>query len=231
MVSYPALIKSVSMHRTSIDRMVSIHNRFFSGNEIIPIDFININIVGGCNFRCKTCYTWKDSFSKLSFESCERFFRAIQRFVRKRGVHMIYAGGEPLMHDRIYDLVKLSAKYGYRTSIITNGWFLTERVLRNLLEAGLKTIMISLDSAEEDVHDMLRGVKGSFKKIMEALSLMPKYRGLYKDFTFGINTTVSAANISGMPNLVHFVKGKNINHIQFQVVTQVFNTEHIDSWY
>lgn len=221
--------------RSSLDRRLLLrqYEDFFSGNEIIPIDFININITGGCNFRCKICHTWKDTKSWLSYGSCRRFLETISPFAKKRGVTLVFAGGEPLMHADLSRMIRLSDSYGYRTSIITNSWLLSERRINELLDAGLKTIMISLDSGVEEIHDNIRGVKGSYKKIMNAIEYLAGLKNSCggKEFTFGINATVTKLNISTLPSLVRFVSDNMIDHIQFQAVTQVFNTSPEKEWF
>ncbi len=201
--------------------------------SIIPLDFININVVGGCNFRCKICHTWKDVKTKLSVESCERFLQSISPFVKKEGVTFCYGGGEPLLHDQICDLINLAKRYGYEPSMITNGWLITKRVARDLLKSGLNDIMISLDSNIDSVHDDLRGVKGSFKKIVSAIDILDDLRKkISPEFQIGLTTTVNALNLSTIPNLVRWVKkNEKLSRIRFQVITQVFNTSPINDWY
>lgn len=210
-----------------------LYNSLFQIDHIIPLDFININVVGGCNFKCKICHTWKDVKTKISLESCERFLKCISPFMKKDNTTFCFGGGEPLLHNKICDLIILARNYGYKPSIITNGWLITKSIAEKLIDAGLGAIMISLDSNTESVHDNIRGMKGSYKKIMNAIDLLDSIKTENSsNISIGITTTVNALNLSTIPNLVEWVrKSKKINHIRFQVVTQVFNTKPIDEWY
>ena len=65
---------------------------------------------------------------------------------------------EPLTHPRIADFVRECRQSGVPTvHITTNGTLLDEAMARQLLEAGLTSIYISIDAAEPDTYEKIRG--------------------------------------------------------------------------
>ncbi len=80
-------------------------------------------------------------------------------------------GGEPLLKDGIADLVAHGSKLGLYMSVTTNGWSLSRDMIKNLKKAGICCINISIDSAEERIHDRLRGLKGLFGKVTEGIKM------------------------------------------------------------
>lgn len=58
--------------------------------------------------------------------------------------------------------------------LITNGTLLTKSHVKELVEMGWDCITFSIDSADEKTHDYLRGVKGSFYKIIKTLKEFKK---------------------------------------------------------
>jgi MoaA/NifB/PqqE/SkfB family radical SAM enzyme len=215
-------------------QLLNMHSDYFNGQEIIPLDFIDINVTRGCFFKCKTCHEWKDNDYHLTLDSCERFLLAISPYVKKSDVTFVYGGGEPLMNKDILRLVGLASRFGYLPSIITNGWLVTKTMAENLMQSGLRVIMLSLDSSDEAVHDEIRGMKGSYRRIMSAIDyLLESRKKSLKEFSIGINTTINALNLDTIVQLASWVNSNKdkISHIRFQAVTQVLSTELIQNWH
>jgi radical SAM enzyme (rSAM/lipoprotein system) len=73
---------------------------------------------------------------------------------------------------------------------------LTEKRLNSLLNAGLRSITISLDGLEES-HNWLRGHPQSFARAIHAIKLLPKI----KDLEYDVVTCVSRKNINELERL------------------------------
>ncbi len=80
-----------------------------------------------------------------------------------------YFGGEPLLREDITELVRFGAKKGLYISITTNAWLLTREMTRQLKDAGISCINISLDSVSEEKHDGLRGLPGLYKRALDGV--------------------------------------------------------------
>jgi len=83
-------------------------------------------------------------------------------------------GGEPLLNASIVELTHYAYKKGLSVSIDTNGVRLTEPLFFSLKKAGINNINISIDSADPEVHDKLRGWPGGYKKAVDAIQLCVK---------------------------------------------------------
>ncbi len=71
---------------------------------------------------------------------------------------------EPLLHPKAVDFVKACRTRGAPSAhITTNGWPLTERKCRELLEAGLTSLYISVDAATPETYLKIRG--GDLEKL------------------------------------------------------------------
>ncbi|MBF0331207.1 MAG: radical SAM protein [Candidatus Omnitrophica bacterium] len=83
-----------------------------------------------------------------------------------------FFGGEPLiLNTSIIELVRHGYHCGLSVSIDTNGIMLDEGMLKDLKSAGINNINVSIDSADKDTHDRLRGYAGVFEKAIEGLKL------------------------------------------------------------
>lgn len=64
--------------------------------------------------------------------------------------------GEPLVHTDIVDMVALTHKAGLKTELITNGLLLDGDRARGMIEAGLDTLVVSLDGTTESTYAGIR---------------------------------------------------------------------------
>jgi radical SAM protein with 4Fe4S-binding SPASM domain len=74
-----------------------------------------------------------------------------------------FAGGEPLLHRQLSQMVALCHGLGKRTELATNATLLTRRRGQELMAAGLDTLVISLDAASAETYERIRR-GGSFTR-------------------------------------------------------------------
>ena len=83
---------------------------------------------------------------------------------------MVFTGGDPLKRPDLFDLVRYSVKIGLRTNVTPSATpLLTAEAIRNLKDAGIARMAISLDGPDAATHDDFRGIPGTFDRAMFAL--------------------------------------------------------------
>ena len=113
---------------------------------------LRISVTDRCNFRCQYCMPaegmqWLPRTDLLSFEEIERFARiCVERFGFD-GIRL--TGGEPLVRAHLPQLVERLAGLGVDVALTTNGATLKMHA-RQLADAGLQRINISLDSLDRE---------------------------------------------------------------------------------
>jgi cyclic pyranopterin phosphate synthase len=125
------------------------------------IDYLRISLTDRCNLRCVYCMpeegvTFKPHADILSFEEIERF----AAIAVSEGIGKIrLTGGEPLVRPGIVDHVRrLRAITGLEAIALTTNATLLPRFARDLHDAGLTRVNISLDSLDADIYkSMTRG--------------------------------------------------------------------------
>lgn len=186
-----------------------------------------------CMLRCKMCHMWKEAlsgsvFENPSFEEWKGFIRSLRRFI-DGDCCINFAGGETLINDDVLQLVKYACDMGFSTLINTNAFLISEDMAKKISDSGLTQIYISLDSMDESTHDYLRGVKGVYRKVMDAIEYLHSYN---KKLLIKISTVILEKNLVEIIDLARWViEDKRISAINFQAVSQPFNTKHQDSWY
>ncbi len=138
---------------------------------------LRVSVTDRCNFRCVYCMpaeglAWAPKADILSYEEIERLVRVMVGM----GVEEVrLTGGEPLVRRDLPSLVRrLSSIEGLRgLSLTTNGYLLKERA-RELAEAGLRRINVSLDTLDADkFHTLTR--RDAFPRVLEGLAEIARY--------------------------------------------------------
>lgn len=110
---------------------------------------------------------------------------------------LLFTGGDPLMRPDIFDLIDHAREQGIYTAVaasVTN--LMTEETMIRLKDLDVGVVSISLDGAEPETHDNIRGVPGTWKKSLEVLHIAQKI-GLRVQ----INTTVMRSNIEQLADV------------------------------
>ena len=150
---------------------------------------ITIDITTKCNLRCKHCRT-NSIEHELSLDELKIIIEKCKDF-KPMGVFI--SGGEPLIRKDIVEVVKETKKLAPVTILNTNSLLLTEDLLKELIDAGLNYIQVSLDGIEQ-FHDDIRG-KGKYKQTIEKMKLINKYNDKIK---LHISSLVTKFNIEYM---------------------------------
>ena len=114
------------------------------------IHYLRLSVTDLCNLRCRYCMP--DGVDKLEREDIltyEEFLRLAALFARCGVDTVRVTGGEPLVRKGVEQLVKgLKAIPGIRKVTMTTNAVLLEQQLPALLEAGLDSVNISLDTQD-----------------------------------------------------------------------------------
>ena len=167
--------------------------------ENLPMPtFIQLRVTNLCNLRCRMCGQWGDTgiyradgFSDSATDgekeknrireligakrqlALSDYVRLLDEVAPFRPIISLF-GGEPLLYPEILPLVQEIKRRGLTCTLITNGGRL-ERLSRELVEAGIDSIAVSIDGPPE-VHDRIRGQKGSFEKAAAGVAAVAKWR-------------------------------------------------------
>src|SRR6476620_2616178 len=83
---------------------------------------------------------------------------------------MVFTGGDPLKRPDLFELVSYSVKSGLRTNVTPSATpLLTADAIRQMKDAGIARMAISLDGPDAASHDDFRGIPGTFDRAMFAL--------------------------------------------------------------
>lgn len=151
-----------------------------------------------CNLACEGCYRENDGTHKTLAE-----VRAdLDTFNRWRTYDSVsIAGGDPLLHPDIVEIVRMIVKDGHKPIINTNGVALTEGLLHELKRAGLVGLTFHVDSHQG------RAGKWRKKTELELNELRLEYARLVASvggLSCAFNATIYEDTLRDVPALVQF---------------------------
>ena len=99
-----------------------------------------------CNIYCDGCYS---ANAKGSHKTLEQIGADLDVFERYRQTDAVsVAGGDPLVHPEIVEVVRMIAARGLKPVVNTNGHGLTPELLRELKRAGVNGFTFHVDSLQ-----------------------------------------------------------------------------------
>lgn len=141
-----------------------------------------------CTARCGICNYWRVQSNPKDELSLPQIKKGIDR-IFAYGCRLVnFTGGESTLRQDLERIVAYASGLRIWTSIVTNGSLLTRERIRQLRDAGLDNLLVSLDSASPSAHDDQRGIPGSFAKVAECV----KWIG--DDFLRGTEPEASCAS-------------------------------------
>ncbi len=119
------------------------------------LDRIYVEIGNICNMKCSFCSGTKRAPKQMNKEEFETVCQRLSGYTENLYFHVM---GEPLLHPELDALIKTAKRYGYKTSITTNGTLLKRRggVLLENADA-LHRVSISLHAPEGNGIDTTVG--------------------------------------------------------------------------
>jgi 12,18-didecarboxysiroheme deacetylase len=162
------------------------------------------NMTRRCNLKCVHCYAQSEDISydnELTHDQAIAMMDDLADF----GVPvLLFSGGEPLVHPRLVEYAQYAVSKGMRAVISTNGTLITKEKAMMLKEIGLSYVGISLDGLEP-VHDMFRGVPGSYRRAMAAIEHCQA-----AGIKVGLRFTINKRNVQDIPGIFDLLEEKNI---------------------
>lgn len=132
--------------------------------------YLQFAITNICNADCDFCGFARSKFNPRARASVTlaEARDVIDICVRNHIGYLLFVGGEPMVHRDLTAMVRYAAERGLRPMICTNGALWTEENLRALADAGLASVIMSIDAADAARHEANRGLPGVCQKIKRA---------------------------------------------------------------
>ncbi len=174
---------------------------------------VKLKIIPRCNLRCEMCNHWRRPYGDAL--SRERLYTLVSELAALGCRKLHISGGEPLLHTDTPDLIAHANHLGIRVNMTTNGTLVDKAMAKCLIQAGLRSVNVSLDSPDRKTHEKVRGVPHAWKKTTHAIAYFARWQHKGK-LTIRVNTVVNRINyttLQPLPDLVADLGATNLNLI------------------
>ena len=156
-----------------------------------------------CNCRCRMCQRWQDLRSESLTASD---YRRLSNEFKKMAVHQIsIAGGEPLVRQDVFEIIRNFAAAGLSVNLCTNG-MLVKKYADRIIDSGATCVTVSLDGASADRHDNIRGVRGAYALVEEGIFHLLAQRRTWRPI-LRVRMTLSKFNQHEIHNFINKWQG------------------------
>jgi MoaA/NifB/PqqE/SkfB family radical SAM enzyme len=166
----------------------------------------------------------KDSSTRLSEAAYVRIIEQFSRINPKGSV--VLTGGEIFLKPQLmFAILSRCHDFGLETVVNTNGTLIPSERYESVIGAGPSKLVFSIDSHRPELHDHIRGIPGTYRKVVsciEGLLRVRRERGTSRTCLY-ISAILHKGNISELGELVSLARGIGVDGITFQPLIPTFS--------
>lgn len=176
-----------------------------------------------CNSNCRFCSV--DSAKRNINSSTQDLLKTIYQAKKEGFKYLGIGGGEPTIRDDLKTLISYAKQLKFEiVRIETNGILLSyPNYCKELAEAGLDFVKISVHGHKPEIHDSLTKFPGSFNLIMKAIDNLQKLK-----LRVEINTVINKINYKYYPQFINFFAQKGIG--SFIIIYPTYIGQMAKNW-
>ena len=161
-----------------------------------------------CNLHCPYCYNPLALREYRDELSTPQWCRVLEEAAELGVVQTHFSGGEPTLRRDLATLVGAASRTGLYTNLITQGTFLADALLDELLDNGLDHIQISIQGPETELADRFAGAAVHEKKL-DALRRVRE-----RDVALTLNCVLHRGNHDAIGDVIAFAERFGIARLE-----------------
>ncbi len=175
--------------------------------QIVPTNLCNI----ACIFCWRVLDKKEDQKKKADRISDKRFLEIVKEIcsspkLKPKSI-TITGGGEPFVKKNlVVKMIQEIKKYSIHCEIVTNGSLMSEDVCENIVKYGVDRIAVSINDANSEIDDIIRGKRGSHNKTLKCLRYLNDWKKRLKSKipTIGFTKVITKYNYKNICDMVNF---------------------------
>jgi radical SAM protein with 4Fe4S-binding SPASM domain len=155
-----------------------------------PVE-LQIELTQRCNYNCGFCFN-QNALGQGKELGLEQVKKVIDRACEAGIERVRFTGGEPLLRDDIFQILKYAKGKGLYILLNTNASLVNEDTAAKI-EGSVDNVLVSLHAFDEESEAKLSGVKGAFLKKIAAIKVLAG-----KNLFLRAGTILSKENIENL---------------------------------
>ncbi|MCE7055959.1 SPASM domain-containing protein [Algoriphagus sp. AGSA1] len=188
---------------------------------------LSIEPTTSCNLRCPECPSGLRAFTRPTGMLQERLYKSTIDQVKDHLTWLhLYFQGEPFLNPRFLDMVRYADSKNIFTSTSTNGHYLQEAQVAEVLQSGLKQLIISMDGISQEIYEQYR-IGGNLAKVQEGMKLLLTERHKKRQYfpRVILQFLVTGQNEHQLHSLKTWAQEIGVDELQLKS-TQIYNFEN-----
>jgi len=170
-----------------------------------------------CNLLCDHCCTSSGpSASRIDEPPLETMIAVARSLVAADVSKVQFSGGEPFLRRGFLDIIEAVDATRVQIHIASNGYWLPDRSIRRMVDAGVHKLSVSVDGGDADEHDLLRRRIGAFTKTLSGIE-----RAVSAGIRVGVSVTVTPRNVRSLDALLNRLCGIGVYDVSLHSVLPV----------
>jgi len=198
-------------NRVSVAASYFRHKAVLSGG---PIE-ITLESTARCNLSCPMCprHTYTFDNENMDLDLYRRIVSDCSAYVE---FIWPYGIGEPFMHPRIFDMIRMTQEAGIRTGLSTNATLMDSERADRLLDSGLDYLILAFDGASKETYEKYR-VGATFEKTIEnIIGFLEKKRERSSSIHVVVQMVVLKDNVREIPEFRKLWTIPGVDEIRFK---------------
>ncbi|HUS63921.1 MAG TPA: radical SAM protein [Kofleriaceae bacterium] len=170
--------------------------RWWPGTASYGPRLAQVVVTRRCNLSCGYCNEYDQVSKPVATEVLKQ---RVDHLADLGLLYLEYTGGETLLHPDIVELVRHGASYRFDERwIITNGYLLSADLVKQLNDAGLTHLQISIDGVTPNATTV---------KVLKPLRAKLAHLERHASFTVQVNAVLGAGNDEEVLEVMRYAQG------------------------
>ena len=166
-----------------------------------------------CNLKCPLCPAGTNQLGRPRRDMPLDEFQGLVDDLEDYLLFLIlWEWGEPFMHPQLPEMIRYAADRGIQSVTSTNAHFLhDEEYLRRILTSGLATLIVAIDSLEQERYEMYRK-NGALTKALQGLETLLRIKKETGSKTrINLRMVIMKQNEHELPAMRRFAKKSGVD--------------------
>ncbi len=178
---------------------------------------LTIYVTEECNLRCRHCFVVEGRMPSPKLSASDVRALIDSHSERYPGALIAFTGGEPMLRDDLLELMHHAHGATGKVTMNTNGLLIETLDQARAVAETMAGIQISLDGADAEVHDFLRG-KGTWRRTWRSIELLCEAGGARRTRT---STTLTRCALQQIKDLIARAEELDLYEVRFLILNKL----------
>lgn len=158
----------IMSHAKNLTELYS--DKKYPAEHTLPVG-CQLELTHACNLKCLHCYNCSGKVRREL--SIKQWIKVAKELVKMEIFECVISGGSPLLLGKdLFKIMDILHDGGVSFIFITNGFLVTKSMISKLSKYEYSWFQTSIDGSCAEIHDKIRGVKGSWERATAAASII-----------------------------------------------------------